>query len=131
MNEHISKTIRRKPHLFTLRQILVSLVLLVISIRVLSIILLQPGNPKTCGNVMKTANPKTSGDIMKTVNHKSSGYVMKTTYWGKAAPLEFDFTFSDIAEIVKSWRNHSRDMKWKIVDILKIVSYGDKLSRNL
>ena len=121
----------RKPHLYILRQILVSLVLLVTSICVIDIILLQPDNPKTSENVVKTANPKTSGDIMTAINNKSSGYVMETTYWDKTAPLEFDFTFSDTAKIVKSWRNHSADMKWKIVDILKIVSAGDKASHSL
>ena len=71
--------------------------------------------------IAKTVNCKTSGDIMKTANNVTSGYVMKTAYGGKTAPLEFDFTVSDIADIVKSWRNHSGNMKWKIVDILKIV----------
>ena len=51
-------------------------------------------------------------------------YIMNADYGGKTAPLEFDFTSSDIAEIVRSWRNHSGDMGWKIEDIMNIVSCG-------
>ena len=119
MNEHVGNKIWRKTYL---KQIL--LLLLVTNICVISVILLKPGsNPRNPGYVMKTVNDKPSGYVMKTVNNKTSGYVIKTAYGGKTAPLEFNFTVSDIAEIVKSWRNYSGNMKWKIVDILQMVSF--------
>ena len=100
-------------------------------------------NSKPSGSVVKTVYRKSSGDDIKTASHKTTefvvknvknnttGYVMKTAYGGKTAPLEFNFNASDMAEIVRSWRNHSGDMKWKIVDILKIVSICNKVFHGL
>ena len=67
----------------------------------------------------------TNGRVLNTSftsRANAPGYVMNTEYGGKKAPLEFDFKALDMAAIVRSWRKHSRDMRWRIVDILKMVN---------
>ena len=142
----VGTTTSRHPHLTKSRQIFVCL--LVTGVCIIIIISFNPGYFKIGGYAMKAVSPKTAEDVMKTerinttgvvmkteqinttgvvmetTKNKTTAYVMEVVYGGKKAPLEFDFTASDISEIVKSWRNHSKDMKWKIVDILKIVSIG-------
>ena len=135
MNKTVGKTWKHL-HLTKYRQIFVCL--LATGICVIIILSFNPGyskiggyamdvkdiSPKASEDVMRTERINTTGVVMRTTKNKTTAYVMEVVYGGKRAPLEFDFTASDILDIVKSWRKSSKDMKWKIVDILQIVSIG-------